>query len=62
MKNNIFKSFVIYFLWMLPALVIIYKVAIWELNYLIAIGLMIVYHFGAMIYIIDSPRLKIEEK
>jgi hypothetical protein len=62
MKKNGFNKAAIYFLWLLPALILMYKVANLELNYLIAILLVIIYHFWAMCYIIDSPRLKITEK
>lgn len=56
------KKFLTFLSWMTPALALILLVAFWYLNYLIAIWLIIAFHFWAMYYIINSPRLKIDEK
>ncbi|NDK08743.1 hypothetical protein EOM39_05900 [Candidatus Gracilibacteria bacterium] len=61
-NKNLIKRYGSYFLWLSPALILIYLVAFGYMHYLIAILLIIAFHFGAMYYIINSPKLKIEEK
>ena len=62
MKKSYIKSMFTYFLWLFPAIILIYLTAIFVINYLCAILLIIFYHLGAMYYIINSDRLKINEK
>ena len=61
MQNNVKRVFT-YFLWLLPAIILIVLVANWNMNYLIAIWLITIFHFVSMIYIINSDRLKITKK
>lgn len=60
MEENIMKKMATYLLWLSPGIVLIFLVATLRLNYLVAIGLVILYHFAAMYYIIYSGRLKIK--
>lgn len=62
MKKNPFIQFFTYFLWILPAIILIALVVYWALNYMTAIFIVSLYHFWAMYYIINSNRLKIKEK
>lgn len=61
-KHNSVKRFFTSLLWLLPAIILIALVANWNMNFLIAIWIITVFHFAAMIYIINSDRLKITEK
>lgn len=61
MEKNNMKRIATYLLWLSPAAILIYLVATLKMNYLVAIGLIIIFHFAAMYYIINSDKLKIKE-
>lgn len=62
MRKNLMKRILTYFLWLLPAIILILLVANWSLNFLVAILLITIFHFAAMLYIINSYRLEIVKK
>lgn len=61
-KRSFIKSFLTWFMWMLPAFILIYLVATQVLHYMLAIILITIFHFWAMFYIINSRKLKFIEK
>ena len=62
MKESFIKKILTYFLWLLPAIILIILVASWKIHFLLAISIIIAFHFVAMYYIINSDRLKISDK
>lgn len=60
MEKSIMKKIATYLLWLSPAILLIYLVATLKMNYLIAIWLIIIFHFAAMYYVINSDKLKIK--
>jgi len=62
MKKSPVKKYFTYFLWLLPAIILIILVAFKIMCSLTAIFIIIAYHFWAMFYIIKSKRLKISKK
>lgn len=60
MEENIMKKMATYLLWLSPGIILIFLVATLRLNYLVAILLIIIYHFAAMYYVINSGKLKIK--
>ena len=62
LKNNFIRRLTIYLLWLMPAFIILALVTNWYLNAFLAILVIIAYHFSAMIFIINSKKLKIIEK
>ena len=62
MKKSWIKKYITYFLWLLPAIVLIYLSVTQIISYLLAILLIIIFHFLAMFYVINSDKLIVEEK
>lgn len=62
MHKNPVKKYLTYFLWMLPAIILIFLVAFKFMCSFTAIIIIIIFHFWAMYYIIKSKRLKITKK
>lgn len=56
------KKYIIYFLWILPAIILIYLAVTQIITYICAILIITIFHFLAMSYIINSGRLKISIK
>lgn len=61
-KNNSIKKYLTYFLWLLPAIILIFLVAFWVMWSKTAILIVIAYHFWAMCYVFKSNKLKITKK
>ena len=62
MRNHPVKMAFTYFLWLIPAIILIYLVGTGKMHALTGIGLITTFHLGAMIYVINSKRLKITKK
>ena len=62
MKKSGVKKYFTYFLWMLPAIILIYLSVAEIMSYWWAIIVITIFHFVAMYYIIHSDRLVIKCK
>jgi len=62
LQKSRIKKYFVYFLWILPAIILIYLSIIQIISYLLAILIITIFHFVAMYYIVYSDRLIIKEK
>lgn len=62
MKKSGFKKYLTYFLWMLPAIILIFLSVTQIISYWSAILYIIIFHFWAMYFIVNSDRLEIKCK
>ena len=57
-ERNIFSRILSWFLWMLPAFILIFLVWSWKMNFLVAIVLITIFHFLAMYFLIKNMKNK----
>jgi hypothetical protein len=62
LQKSWMKKYVRYFLWLLPAILVIYWAVNWYIGYINGMLIITVFHFVSMYYIIKSDRLKISVK